>query len=93
MEVDAKLMGRPPPIDGNGAAGAYWVFQTRAHLEVMDTAISDALDFTDVATGEIPLQRCSADNKVAALQSLALAGTAPAGMAPPTAETAEAQDV
>jgi hypothetical protein len=66
MEVDAKLIGRPPHLDGNVAALADWVFQTRAYFEVLDTDISDALDRVDAAAGEIPFQRLSADNKAAA---------------------------
>ncbi len=55
MEIDAKLIRRPPHFDGNEAAWAEWAFQTRAYLEALDTDISDALDLVDAATGEVPL--------------------------------------
>jgi hypothetical protein len=66
MEVHAKLIGRPSRFNGNEAAWADWLFQTRAYLEVMDTDISDALGLVDAATDEIQSQRLSAENKGAA---------------------------
>jgi hypothetical protein len=47
----------------------------------MDTNISDALDLVDAATGEIPLQRLSAQNKVAARRVFYILAQLPKGPA------------
>ncbi len=53
MEIDSKLLGRPPLLDGSEAAWADWQFQTRAYFETLDADVSDSLEMREFATGEI----------------------------------------
>ena len=66
LDVDPRLIGRPPTFDGSEAAWQDWAFQTRAYLEVIDNSVAEALELVDVQVGEIEFARLSAANKGAA---------------------------
>ena len=66
MEIDSKLLGRPPLFDGSEAAWADWQFQTRAYFETLDSDVSDSLEMCELATGEIPFARLNDPAKAAA---------------------------
>ena len=66
LDVDPRLIGRPPTFDGSEAAWQDWAFQTRAYLEVIDNSVAEALELVDVQVGAIEFARLSAANKGAA---------------------------
>ena len=68
LEVDPRLVGRPPVFDGSEAAWQDWSFQTRAYLEVVDANVAEALELIDnlAPADEVPFDQLSEGNKIAA---------------------------
>ncbi len=68
LDVDPRLVGRPPVFDGSEAAWQDWVFQTRAYLEVVDPHVAEALELIDNLTpaDEVPFAQLNEGNKAAA---------------------------
>ena len=68
LDVDPRLIGKPPVFDGTEAAWPDWSFQTRAYLEVVDAQVADALELVDnlTPTDEVPFARLSDEKKAAA---------------------------
>ena len=54
MEVDSRLLGKPPPFHGRDDEWGDWAFQTRAYLDCLEEGMPDALDLIE-ATGDRPL--------------------------------------
>ena len=44
MEVDARLLGRPPRFTGNEAEWSDWSFQARAYFDTVNPSMADHLD-------------------------------------------------
>ena len=54
MEVDARLLGRPPKFDGSENAWPDWSFQVRAYLETVHGDMGSHLDLVQAAP-DVPL--------------------------------------
>ena len=44
MEVDARLLGRPPRFTGNEAEWSDWSFQAGAHFDTVNPSMADHWD-------------------------------------------------
>ncbi len=68
LDVDPRLVGRPPVFDGSEAAWQDWSFQTRAYLEVVDPHVAEALELIDnlAPADEVPFAQLNDGNKAAA---------------------------
>ena len=61
MELDARLLGKPPRFGGSETEWADWSFQARAYMDLLDNEIADALDQAEAAGRAVPLHTLRAE--------------------------------
>ena len=55
MEVDARLLGRPPRFTGNEAEWSDWSFQARAYFDTVNPSMADHLDAVETNSERVIL--------------------------------------
>ena len=53
MEVDARLLGRPPRFTGNETEWSDWSFQARAYFDTVNPSMADHLDAVETNSDRV----------------------------------------